>query len=53
MEIAQSHQVLFFTCHPHTVALFREACPDLPVVTVDSGRLVKEELVGSNRASRF
>ena len=29
VELAQARQVVFFTCHPETAALFAEAAPDL------------------------
>jgi uncharacterized protein YhaN len=28
-EVAKSVQILFFTCHPHMVALAREVVPNL------------------------
>jgi uncharacterized protein YhaN len=30
-KLAETHQVLVFTCHPHIVALFEEIVPDLAV----------------------
>ncbi len=37
LELARSHQVLFFTCHPATVDLFRAQEPAVPVYAVGSG----------------
>lgn len=33
-ELAQTNQVLVFTCHPETVELFRDAAPDAQVITI-------------------
>ncbi len=30
-EIARTHQVLFFTCHPHVLAWFKEQTPDTAI----------------------
>jgi uncharacterized protein YhaN len=38
-ELSATHQVLMFTCHPETVALFRDLEPGLPVFTLDGGRI--------------
>lgn len=40
LEIARTHQVIYFTCHEQTVALFREVAADVPVVTIADGRFV-------------
>jgi uncharacterized protein YhaN len=42
-DLSASHQVLFFTCHPETVRLFQEMDPELPVFTLDGGRLFPPE----------
>lgn len=34
-QLAQSHQVLFFTCHPETVARLRAAAPNLRLVSIE------------------
>jgi uncharacterized protein YhaN len=31
LDFAVEHQVLFFTCHPHTVEFFREVARTIPV----------------------
>jgi len=40
LDVARENQVLVFTCHPETVALFRDLKPDVPVVSVVGGRLL-------------
>ena len=41
LEISREHQVLFFTCRPETVALFRDLDPQLPVLEIgDEGALI-------------
>jgi uncharacterized protein YhaN len=37
--LSESHQVLYFTCHPETVALFKEMDTDLPVYTLKDGTI--------------
>lgn len=39
-ELAASHQVLFFTCHPRTVELFLAQAPGTPVLRLVQGRFV-------------
>jgi uncharacterized protein YhaN len=34
-ELAQTNQVLAFTCHPETVALFTEVAPETQVIQID------------------
>jgi uncharacterized protein YhaN len=34
MELSREHQILYFTCHPETVALFREGDPAIPVLEI-------------------
>jgi uncharacterized protein YhaN len=41
VEISRTHQVLFFTCHPQTVELFREDVPDVAVVTIHDGKILR------------
>ncbi len=38
-EVARSNQVLFFTCHPHTVEVFRQVEPDVTVFTMEDRRI--------------
>ncbi|WMW64633.1 AAA family ATPase [Nitratidesulfovibrio liaohensis] len=33
------HQILFFTCHPHTVDMLRAAAPDAALFTVERGAI--------------
>ncbi|WP_353119094.1 AAA family ATPase [Nitratidesulfovibrio sp.] len=33
------HQILFFTCHPHTVDMLRTAAPDATLFTVERGTI--------------
>ena len=33
-ELAQTNQVLVFTCHPETVELFKDAAPDAQVINM-------------------
>ena len=41
LEISREHQVLFFTCRPETVALFRDLDPQLPVLEItDEGAFI-------------
>ena len=35
-HIAATHQILFFTCHPHVSQWFKETVPDLTVRSVSS-----------------
>jgi uncharacterized protein YhaN len=39
LDVARENQVFVFTCHPDTVALFREVDPTVPVVDVRGGQL--------------
>lgn len=42
VELAAGHQVLFFTCHPATVSLFREQEPGIPLYHLAQGALTQE-----------
>lgn len=51
-EYGPRQQLLFFTCHPHTAALLREAQPSAPLFLLDKGQIrpagpeeAKEEIV--------
>ncbi len=35
LEVARQHQILFFTCHPETVDIFRQVIPDLNTFVFD------------------
>jgi uncharacterized protein YhaN len=39
MELSREHQILYFTCHPGTVALFREVDPGVPVWEIKGGNM--------------
>jgi len=41
LELAQTHQVLLFTCHPETCDLVREAAPSTMFCELSDGRLVE------------
>jgi uncharacterized protein YhaN len=34
-ELAQNHQVIFFTCHPETVKMFQEYKPEVKFLSID------------------
>ncbi|MBW1806426.1 MAG: hypothetical protein JRJ06_08715, partial [Deltaproteobacteria bacterium] len=38
-ELSREHQVLFFTCHPDTAELFKEADTDTPVLEIAGGEV--------------
>ena len=37
MLASERNQVIYFTCHPATIAAFREASPSIPVVALRNG----------------
>jgi len=37
LELAKSHQVLFFTCHPETISIFKKQQADVPVYRIENG----------------
>jgi uncharacterized protein YhaN len=39
LEAAGTNQVLFFTCHPETVSIFKECAPDVAVYGLKDGRI--------------
>ncbi len=39
-QLAESHQVLFFTCHPEMVSIFKEQKADAPVFYIKGGNFV-------------
>jgi uncharacterized protein YhaN len=39
LELSRKHQVLYFTCHPATVALFKEADPHSLALEISEGNL--------------
>ncbi|MBW2368432.1 MAG: AAA family ATPase [Deltaproteobacteria bacterium] len=41
-ELSRSNQVLFFTCHPHTMALFRRIDSRVPVFRLAEGEIFQE-----------
>jgi uncharacterized protein YhaN len=32
--LAETHQILFFTCHPETVEILKDLCPEIPIHTL-------------------
>ena len=52
LEIARNHQILYFSCHPETVAIFRGHIPDLPLYCIENGRMkvADYEAVGKIKA---
>ena len=40
LDVAQDNQVFLFTCHPETTDLFRDLQWDVPIVTLEHGRIV-------------
>ena len=39
VELSQSHQILYFTCHPETVGLFRDEDAQIPVFEIEDGAI--------------
>ncbi|MBW1803224.1 MAG: DNA repair protein Rad50, partial [Deltaproteobacteria bacterium] len=39
MELSRRHQILFFTCHPWIVDIFKEVAADVPVLKISEGRV--------------
>ncbi len=39
LEMSQSYQVLFFTCHPETVEVFRRHREDVPLFQIAGGSI--------------
>jgi uncharacterized protein YhaN len=37
VELSQSHQILYFTCHPETVHRFKDEDPKIPVFEIENG----------------
>lgn len=42
LELSAKHQILFFTCHPNIAGLFRDADPNIAILTI-SGGVLKEQ----------
>lgn len=40
LEVAKRHQVLFFTCHPHTVDIFKQVAPGLNTFMFDGASIL-------------
>ena len=38
LGLAESHQVLFFTCHPETISIFKEQKENVPVYRIEDGK---------------
>ena len=43
VDLSASHQVLLFTCHPETTALFQDIDPRIPIYRLDGGQIVGPE----------
>ena len=43
LNLSSSHQVLLFTCHPETLAVFQEIDPRIPVYRMEERQLVQPE----------
>ena len=43
LDLAGKHQVLYFTCHPQTVAIFRQHSPNFPIYQIGDGRIALAE----------
>ncbi len=39
LKLSETHQVLFFTCHPETVGIFREYNENIPLYTLQEGMI--------------
>jgi uncharacterized protein YhaN len=39
VELSQTHQILYFTCHPTTAGLFKKIAPDTPIIEIVHGHL--------------
>jgi uncharacterized protein YhaN len=39
MELSSEHQLLFFTCHPHVMEMFRDEDPNIPVYKITEGEI--------------
>ena len=48
-EMAESRQVLFFTCHPETVQVFRCHAPDVAVYQIAGGTVRPDVQGGRSR----
>jgi uncharacterized protein YhaN len=44
LELADSHQVLYFTCHPMTVAIFKALKPDVHMVSLSPTATAEEAI---------
>ncbi len=43
MRLSASHQVLFFTCHPETTAIFQDIDPEIPMYRLNAGHITAPE----------
>ena len=41
-DLARNHQLLYFTCHPETVARFQQQDPTLPILRLTDGRFATD-----------
>ena len=42
LEMARNRQVLYFTCHPHAVEMFRAHDLEVPVYKIEKGNIRRE-----------
>jgi uncharacterized protein YhaN len=43
LKLAETHQVLFFTCHPEMISIFKKQKADAPVFYIKGGKFVYNE----------
>ena len=43
VSLSASHQVLLFTCHPETIAVFQDIDPRIPIYRLDGGQIAAPE----------
>ena len=41
LDLAATHQILFFTCHPETISVFKEQDSNIPVYQIKQGKFAK------------
>ena len=43
LELSKDHQILFFTCHPETVDIFRNVSKNVVVYKIENGQIAKQD----------
>ncbi|HOP46965.1 MAG TPA: AAA family ATPase [Desulfobacteraceae bacterium] len=43
LELSKDQQVLFFTCHPDTISIFKEIGPSIPLYLLEDGHFLGKE----------